>query len=357
MNSEREFMARLAAADRSLQRERLPPAGVRRIAGRLTDELNRGGGRRRLGWVPMATFVAGAVLVLLFLSVSREPTSESGAPIAPRRMSQMTATGSDCRHEAGAVDDVTGACAIVSESPSMRIETAAGAHLSARDRTLRVHEGSALFDVDEVVGEPVRVATPGGEIVVVGTRFLVEVTDAGGTVELYEGHLEFHATDGSVTPIAAGQRLEFGDEVTLNPLMRSPGVVAPSREELEPPKVSPPAAESPDRRRKAKRLTPSRPQPAPAAEPRDAGALIEEVQGLRRSGQHAEAATRLEAALQHTWPKRTAEVLSNELGRILARHVGDPDRACRHWAEHLQQYPSTRFAKQIEASKRRLGCP
>jgi len=353
--SERDrFIARLVDADRSLSEVRLPPPGVQRIANELTRVLDGYNPRRRFRWVPMVTFVAGAVFVLAFLSLGdRVGVSASPAPIVSQRaVTRTVVSGDNCRREEGETIEVRGACAVVMDTPGIRVQTIESAHLSIDERILQVHAGDALFDVDKVVGEPVRVLVPGGEIVVVGTRFRVVVRGAVGQVDLYEGRLEFHGDDGSKTPIEAGETLAFGrpHRPAAVPVRAVP---EPPRTEpnleLEPAKAPTPSPAQPTKRSRTK---PSTPSPATL----DAGVLIEEVQRLNQLGQYASAATQLQQALQQRWPKRTAEVLSNELGRILARRLHDPVRACAHWREHLTRFPATRYRTQIAASMDSLGC-
>jgi hypothetical protein len=336
MADDRRLIPRLLEAERSLQDVRVPPRAVRRIADRMARELDRVGRTRHFAWVPMLTFVAGATLVLAFLAVHRDVRD---ATVLPRvREVAVRIAGPDCHHrlrDEGALA-LRGACEVSTTSPAMRVQTVEGAELDVDDRVVHMQRGSALFDVDPVVGDPVRIVVPGGTIIVVGTRFRVVVTGAGGEVDLYEGALEFHADDGSVAPIAAGQQFAFG-EIAAPPLHAA----APS-----------PSPASP--------VVETVPAPAPRVDrvPRiSADAIIAEVQQLRRRGDYRRAAARLRDALGERWPKRTAEVLSYELGTILARHLDDATAACTHWQKHLQRFGKTRYRGQIERSIVTLSCP
>ncbi|HWB81500.1 MAG TPA: FecR domain-containing protein [Nannocystaceae bacterium] len=336
MADDRRLIPRLVAAERSLQDVRVPPKAVRRIADRMTRELDRVGRTRRFAWVPMLTFVAGATLVLAFLAVLRDIRD---AGVQPREHEvAVRIAGPDCHHrlaDEGALA-LSGACEVSTTSPAMRVQTVEGAELDVDDRIVHMQRGSALFDVDPVVGEPVRIVVPGGTIVVVGTRFRVVVTGEGGEVDLYEGKLEFHADDGSVSPIAAGQRFAFGG-IEAAPVHAA----APVRS------TPPPVIEA----------APTPVQRVDRPPPLRADAIIEEVQRLRRSGDYPRAALRLREALGQRWPKRTAEVLSYELGTILARHLDDREAACTHWRKHLQRFTTTRYRGQIERSLATLACP
>lgn len=334
MADDRRLIPRLVEAERSLQDVRMPPRAVRRISDRMARELDRATRTRSFAWIPMITFVAGAALVLAFLALRRDTTLE---PAVPRvRDIAVHVAGPDCHHRTGEHGTLAlaGACEVSTTTPAMRVQTVAGAELDLDDRVVHMQRGSALFDVDPVVGEPVRIVVPGGAIVVVGTRFRVVVTDAGGQVDLYEGALEFHRDDGTVAPIAAGEQFVFG--AAMEPLVPPPPPASPPPVEI----VEPP------------------PEPRVAPPPRvRVDAIVEEVQRLRSSGDYRGAAERLRKALAQRLPRRTAEVLSYELGTILAHHLGNAEAACAHWRRHLERFPSTRHRPRIERSIATLACP
>ena len=110
-------------------------------------------------------------------------------------------------------------------------------------------------------------------------------------------------------------------------------------------------------RAKRRREANASPTPLSSDPGSSAAAIIEEVQQLRRRGEYERAATRLRDALRQHWPTRTADVLSYELGTILARHLDDTTRACAHWRQHLQQFRATRYRRQVTASISTLSCP
>lgn len=349
MAEDRRLVARLTAADRSLRDERLQPRAVRRIANRIAQEIERPTRARRLGWFPMLTFVAGAALVLMFVAWANSSDDTATPEVASRPASEAWAriSGPDCHHRE--IDDdaleISGACEAVIVEPAMRIQTVEAAALGLERRRVQLQRGSALFDVDPVVGDPVRVVVPGGEIVVIGTRFRVVIHDEGGQVDLYEGKLEFHADDGSSTPILAGQQFAFGRRRAVE-REESTRDATPKEPEPEPAAIAPP--------RKTKR--PPAPAEPAAAEP-SAAQIIEEVQQLRRRGEYERAASRLRDALGQDWPTRTSDVLSYELGTILARHLSDRDRACTHWRQHVKRFGATRYRRQVLDSIAALGCP
>jgi hypothetical protein len=348
---DRRLIARLTAADRSLAEQRLPPRAVRRIANRIAKEIERPTRARRLGWIPMLTFVAGAALVLMFVAWTQTRGGDEGgeSAIASGPTQEWARiSGPDCHHRQ--VDDdsieLSGACEAVTTEPAMRIQSVESASIALERRRVQLQGGSALFDVDPVIGDPVRIAVPGGEIVVIGTRFRVVIHERGGQVELYEGKLEFHADDGSVTPIFAGQQFAFGKRTNEAPREALPSASTPE------PTIPASAPAEPAKIKRRPETPPATQTSEPSAAP-----IIEEVQQLRRRGEYERAASRLREALQQRWPTRTADVLSYELGTILARHLHDDVRACAHWRAHLQTFHATRYRRQIVGSIADLGCP
>ncbi|MBV1861352.1 MAG: FecR family protein, partial [Nannocystaceae bacterium] len=353
MPSSREVLERLKAADRSLSKERMPRASSRRVAKRLSRELesqSRFSPMGPSGWIPMLTFVAGAALVLLFL---RWSTNEA-VPVAEGKLASPAMTvlvsGPACRSQSEQTTKVWGACSISTAGPSMSIDTIEASHLEVDGRVVYLRSGSALFDVAPVQGEPIRVVIPQGEIVVVGTRFRIVVGEVRSEVELYEGRLEFRDGSGLVTPILAGQHVGFGESVS-GASRAVQEAVAPTTD-LPPPEEV--AATRPQTSRSRVRNRAKRTD-EPAME-HDAGPVIEAAEKLRRQGRYAEAASTLSAALKRHWPTRTADVLSHELGRLLERRIRDQASACAHWSKHLKRFTKTRYRARIERSMQELGC-
>lgn len=348
MDRSHDLIGRLKAADESLRQERMPRQRSRRVAKRVSAELEQLSRPSRVGWIPMLTFVAGAVLVLLFLRWSTGDGVEVAPAEAPQRPEMAVhVTGADCRSHSGETTLVWGACSLVTAGPSMRIDTVEASELEVADRTVHLRGGSALFDVDKVQGDPVRVVVPQGQIVVVGTRFRVIVADGHSEVELYEGRLEFHDERGEVTPIVAGQVVSFGERPAAVPSSEAPAVVAEEPAE----DVAPAPAQSPQKPSRAR--VPVK-QPSPMQH--DAAPVIEAAERLRREGRYAEAAAVLRDALTRRWPTRTADVLSYELGRLLQRRIRDEDAACQHWQRHLERFAKSRYRSRIERAMATLQC-
>ena len=360
---QRELIARLIEADQALAEEKLPPSGVHRIANRISQELDGTREERRLRWAPMVAFVAGAALVLAFFGytrwVSSPGASESNdrvvrAPEQPRAV----VTGPGClREDTGHGLMLRGTCEVVTHSPVMRVQTTETAAIQLDERVVTLDQGTALFDVDPTKDAPVRVVTPAGEILVVGTRFRVAAGTSTAEVDLYEGVLEIHDRAGRRVRITAGEHFVLRTSLP-EPADGEGGTFgeAPAVDAETGGVVETVETETVETERAARR----RPRPDDATKkpdkPLDASEIVDRVRSLRRRGQYTRAARTLEQALRRKWPKRTADVLSYELGGIIARHLQDDDRACAHWSRHLQRFGSTRYRKQILASMRGLKC-
>jgi hypothetical protein len=347
----------LRRADASLQAERLPPSAVRRVGRRIDEELaDTDGSTRMPRWVPMATFAGGAALVLAVLAIG-----------GPRRDASPEATGTivrgaDCESDGA---KISGRCDVKMAEPAMTIHTAR-ADVELHGRVIDVHGGQADFDVDPVHEAPVRVKVPGGQIVVVGTRFRVEVDAAAqrGVVILHEGRLRFEADDGRVSAIEAGETFAFGVKALAqgDAVDRDASAAAIERDREDAPEAGSNAtaskAPSTAVRRPATRLRAKMPTRPDAAEPApiDVDALITAVDASRRTGDYHGAADALRAALRGHLDLRAREVLSYELGTILGGHLKDTEQACAHWSEHHRRFGDGRYGKQVARARAQLGC-
>jgi hypothetical protein len=347
-----DLIERLRAADRMLARERLSPGATRRTARSMAAAMAR---RARLRpYIPALAFAAGAALVLALVGFKALRPQTPALAREPARV----ATGLDCREhqdEAGALV-LDGRCALDLAPERVRLETTGATRVARIDAsTIDLSAGEAMFDVAPRTGDILRVRVPGGTIEVVGTRFRVIAWSTGGTVELFEGTIRAVDASGS-TMLAPGDRHTFG----AAPPQRAGGAIeAPAPPAAAAPEPSAPearateAAAATDRRPRASAAKPE----VPAADaPSRADALVAEVRALRSAGRYADAAQLLRDALAEPWPPRTADILSYELGTILARHLADPASACAHWAEHTASFPATRYAEAIGRSRTKLGC-
>ena len=335
MSDPRTLLVRLRAADASLARERLRPRAVRRIRRRMTKAMARPA-TSRWGWIPMATFVAGAALVLAVLTVGRRPEPRVVAPSVSVVANVPRPLGVDCRWNDHGPLQMEGACEVTLETPPVRVHTLEGTRVSIDGHRAVLERGGALFEVAPLEDSSFEVSVPSGTITVVGTRFQVRVDGDDGHVELFEGIIDFTPRSGERVRLEAGQRIDFGLQDSSSEVV----------EDEEPAARTPPKREaSAGHRRKA-----SHPS-------RSVAGLIDEVAALRARGEYRAAAARLEAALAESgWDRRAAEVLSFELGTILTRHIGDATRACRHWSAHLERFDGTRYHEAISRHRSQLGC-
>lgn len=323
----------------------IPPGARHRIAARLKDEaerrvLERATPRR---WLPALTFAAGAALVMAVVGsgVHRPAPAVEEPNATPRMLGAWTVEGADCREAFEAGDAVLrGRCRLL--SATMSIETWDEARLHDGPHGVRVLHGAALFSVEKVApgASPVRVEVSHGAIEVLGTRFTVEQAADGGHVDLFEGRIRFVDEHGS-TEVQPGQRLGWGaraptpERVPGDPPARETAAVVDAGADGRAAEASGDAASAVE------------PRDRPSTRPADAARIIERVATLRARGQYRAAATVLRRALRRPWERRTAEVLSYELGRILERQLDDDEAACAHWRRHEARFGWGRYADAV----------
>lgn len=345
MADKRSVLRLLQAHDRRIARAPMPVGAKNRIAARLAREAEaRSVEATRRSWLPMLTFAAGAALVMMVIgyNMMRRTTEPASATRAPAVASvggyAIQGDGCDGKQERGATV-VSGECRMV--GPHLTLQTWDTARLELEPRSVTVQRGQAMFDIARVEAgeETVKIAVSHGTIEVLGTRFTVDQDEQGGTVDLFEGRIRFHhrPADGRApVDIHPGQRYAWGNRAAPQPTEPDP------EPEVEADIVIVTDDEEPARR--------PRPSKAAKDEAPDADAIIAEVTDLRGAGRYDEAARRLRQALQIRWDRRTAQVLSYELGQILERHLHDTDAACKHWAKHQRKYPDGRYAGAVAMS-------
>ena len=344
------LLPRLRSRRHELGSATMPVGARHRVASRLAQEAARraNGGARGLAprtWIPMATFAAGAALVLMVVSWnllhSRVSSHEADATPAVAVLPGYVVEGEHCRaHRDGPTAVLAGACRLL--GPQLSVQTWEDVRLVLSERTVVLSMGQAMFDVRPVVpGEAsVRVVVSHGTIEVLGTRFTVDQTDEGGTVDLFEGHIRFrHSSGGDWVDIAPGQRFGWGSRKEQAP---PPEVVGDAEEEIITIEDEPPDT----RVGRGVDATPRKP---------DADVVIARVTALRGAGRYRQASAVLRKALRHKWDGRTGQVLSYELGQILEHHRDDLAVACRHWRRHQARYPQGRYARAVADSLR--ACP
>ena len=352
------FASLLRELDEQIQSEELPVGARNRIELSIREHegpTSSTGWRR---WLPALTFVAGATLVFAVVRAGA-PGGAPPAPEAPAAATEsapmpvaatpplearseiggLSLAGDGCQGEAADGDVLLeGNCKLATDHLTAQVW--GDAQVEERAKGIRIKSGQLLFDVDTVAAgeEPVTVAVSHGVIEVLGTRFIVDQRADGGHVDLFEGAIAFRAADGSVTQIGPGQRYRWG----------APDALAMAEEpaaDAEPEAV-PTKATRPGRTRRAK--GPSRAERA--------AAIIERVDALRAEHRYREAVAQLRAALDQRWDRRTAEVLSYELGEILHRHLGERQAACDHLDRHVERFGPGRYAEAIDRTLAKLQC-
>ena len=322
------------------------PLGARnrvQIAIRAHESRRRARWRR---WVPAASFVAGAALVLVAVGsqwrANVSPAALLQAPVAVASVPTVGpfhVEGSDCTLDArGGRAELGARCSLVASH--MTVQVFEPATVRAEGRNVEVTSGKILFEVEDVrQGEdPIEIRVSHGTIEVVGTRFAVEQQPEGGHVDLLEGKIRFHRPDGSVEDVLPGQRLAWGTE-DADPTRAL--ALEPDSDEIE--FIDPDPA--PDQHK------PSRAR----GTDRQAAAVIERVTELRADKRYGAAITELRRALRRPWDRRTAQVLSYELGELL-RAAEDSLGACEHFASHQRRYPEGRYAAAVDRILERLDC-
>jgi hypothetical protein len=303
-------------------------------------------------WLPAASFAAGAALVLSVVGARwLQPAAEVGvaapelaAPVvasaatpSPPGLASFAVEGPDpgcASPRRNGAATLAAHCRLV--SPQMAMQAWEPATVRSGAEGVRVEGGKVLFEVETVPpgDDPVQVAVSHGTIEVVGTRFAVEQGVQGGHVDLLEGKIRFHHHDGRVEDVLPGQRLSWGSTANPQP---------PASVEVRP--EPPAAAEEPHSPRKGR---------ARSANAR-AAAVIERVTELRAERRYGAAISELRRALRRKWDRRTAQVLSYELGDLL-RVAEDTVGACEHFAAHQRKYPQGRYATAVDRVVRRLDC-
>lgn len=338
----------LAELLRELERERASegmPLGARnRVQMAIRAHESRRSARWRR-WVPAASFVAGAALVLAVVgSQWRDDPASNVAPEDPVAVSSAPAVGAfrvegprgDCvLSDREGQAELGARCSLVASH--MTVQVFEPATVRAQGRNVEVSAGKVLFEVEKVPrGEaPVEVRVSHGIIEVIGTRFAVEQQPGGGHVDLLEGKIRFHHPDGRVEDVLPGQRLGWG-EAKAEPVV---AVLPPDEVEFTDPDPLP----EPRTRSRGRGTD------------QQAAAIIERVTELRADKRYGAAITELRRALRRSWDRRTAQVLSYELGELL-RAAEDTLGACEHFASHQRKYPEGRYATAVERTLERLDC-
>lgn len=345
-----DLVALLEELEQEREAEGMPVGARNRLQLAITGHESHRQARWRR-WVPVASFVAGAALVLAVVGSRWIGSSEERVVSAPIASVAAPQPAVGVFHVEGASEhclvrtaddaaELAAHCSLVASH--MTVQAWEAATVRTEGRNVHVRSGKVFFEVETVPrGEAaVEVRVSHGTIEVIGTRFAVEQQDAGGHVDLLEGKIRFHHRDGRVEDVLPGQRLSWGDPAleiaradSEFKLVEPPVVEAGAEREVEP-----------DRRRARGRGTDAQ-----------AAAIIERVTDLRADKRFGAAITELRRALRRSWDGRTAQVLSYELGELL-RAAEDPLGACEHFVGHQRKYPQGRYASAIDRVLERLDC-
>lgn len=356
---------RLRQIDREVEERGMPSAAHARVAAHLRAEADRrrAAGGFRLRWMPAFTFAAGAALVLLVVHLGLRSQRVEAPQVAQadlRVLGGFTVEGDDCTAQVETTQTVlSGTCRLA--APQLAVHTWERTALR-RDDHLAVLGGSAMFDVETVEpeAEPVRIAVSHGTIEVLGTRFTIEQREDGGYVDLFEGRIRFVPFVGDVVEILPGQRHSWGAMAEVAALEVEPPEASASAAGVvglgldpEPSEPVEPIAEPATRTRRARprsKSTEATPEPT-------ATEIIDIVAQHRAAGRYAEAVKVLRKADRSSrWDRRTAQVLSYELGEIMSRHMSDVAAACAHWERHEQRFVGGRYTSAVRAAQERLHC-
>lgn len=373
MSERPSFLDELRQADEARESERLRPGAVHRIARRLDAELLHAElPSRRRTFIPMATFAAGAALVLAVFTFSGEAKKaarqvEAAVPVH----ASWQVGGSNCHATRGEAELVLdGSCRVQTSEPGLTIESRKTTRLRAVEHGVELSHGIALFEVEPVTeGPPWRVEVPGGAIEVMGTRFSVVVNGDHGHVDLLEGSIRFTAGDGQVHDVEPGERFRFSastataadaSRLTQEPPLAARERLSDDSAETETETDGLPLAAGellaalgrPDREGKGR----SRGRNARAGNAGELTALVTQVTELRAQRQYRAAVSLLRGALNKRWDRHTQEVLSYELGTILSTQLPSREDACAHWAEHTRRFAGGRYARAVQRATERLRC-
>ena len=232
-------------------------------------------------------------------------------------------------------------CEAQALNDQVEIEARSAAMMRVTGGNLYVELGTVELDVDAPSG-PIHVVTKGGVIEVIGTRFVVAQGDRSGHVEMLDGAIRFHALDGTVTLLGAGERL----------------VWPPPRFAARPPApaatpATPAAPARSDAEASAAQRRPQLETRKPKAKPKP---TLADLSALRAQGRYHEALRIAEALLRRTSSRRTRQVIHYEAGTIIQDLIRDASWACRYWNEHRRRYPNGRYAADVDRRRARMGC-
>ena len=332
-----DFEEGLKELDQEFEVAGLPPD----VDARLKARLSRSPRRPAWPWLLAAAATAGVVLAVVL--PARAPQTLGGFTVLTRGADLEAQVADD-----GLVRVTRGVVSLRDGTSQAVMELEAGAEVARLGAGARVRSGTVRFEVVHVARPaPYSVQVSGGTIEVLGTAFTVTQGEGQGSVSLQRGSIRFRATDGREVLLAPGDSVRW-------PLPPPPAEPAGAPEAAPLPK------------KPAPRVLPARPAPQPAtaevvpeAPPPaafSAEAVLAQVAALRSRGAFEEAVGVLTRAQREAPPGATRERLGFELGSILSHQLRDVPRACAHWAAYQQENAAGRYAREVTAVSRQLGC-
>ena len=312
-------------ARRSLGRYVEPEITEARVARQWAGTEERIARTRQGRWrLPvLATALAASVAIFLLLVHARRPE-----PITEGALLESAGPQSITLSDGSRVD----------LAPRSRLHVNA---LEPKRVELALEQGSALFDVRHVAGRRFVVQVGRFDIVDVGTRFGVNLAEAGViAVNVEQGAVRIERRDSSEPArfLSAGERWSTRptDDVALAPPAASdaPAVgPAPSAESAPLPEASatPPVAVAPA---------------APSISSRE---LLESAQRAQRAGRLRDAASAYDRLRRDFRGDGRAGLAAFELGRLRLGPLADPRGAAQAFQDAIALSPNATFREDAEA--------
>jgi len=319
MTDRPNLLEAIREADGTLSSVRLGPHASHRI--RTAIRAHATGQRAWRAWF-VPTLGAAALLLALAMGGGRAFQSKSAEPgeCITSASADAIALKGPCKMSLGAIDIETSGATTLSETPD-------GAHLRS---------GMAIFRVRPVPDGhgPVRIRVGGGVIEVIGTTFVLEQHQGGGSIELLEGTIRFVSSSLQSTILRAGERLSWVDDAP------TPSSAISSVAPQFPATPSGAGSEPVDNGREP-------PEDLDADDRPRLEAALRRFKQLRREAGYTEQ-ERLRAEL---------EPASFELGNALESAHAERSRVCVHWRWHLGRFSAGIYNGAIEQKMQKLACP
>jgi hypothetical protein len=327
MTQAKDLLEQIRGADRALAAVHISAGASHRVRSAIRDRAALPRARSRANFFyPFALVATVAALVFVLPRRSAPP------------LGQAVSASSGCvTTAAGDAVALNGSCMLTLST--MQIETTGTTTLAETADGVRLLKGTATFRVRHVPDghAPVRVRVSGGVIEVIGTKFLVEQKEGGGSIQLVEGTIRFVFASGQKTILHAGEHLDWTDQATTP---------APSGSAA---RTRPDDVPTPVETRSLGTL------PVPDVDPTDP--FYEQHPSLREARDRFDAVGREAPYTEAERLREKLEPASFELGAALESSHADSAQACGHWRWHLKRFPDGIYNGDIEARMRKLGCP